>query len=198
MELKQLGMQHMADNTLYLLKHLSAPDSPLPTLTEGYTRPTIVFFQFFTHFFVFDFSTAQVIYATFLALSVVLVWQTYVDPSPALKSGTNIVVEQLKGIIAISSAIVGGLAGSNIVAFLMQRVLDKGMSWFAEEYSTVALYGPATLTGLFIQYIVYVLLMIAQVLWHRNSSLDELRNRRCSLPYCFSRLSLHLHCKWLA
>lgn len=137
----------MAENTLSLLKHLSSPDSPLPTLTEGYTRPTTVFFQFFSHFYAFDFSTAKAIYATFLALSVVLVWQTYVDPSPALKAGTSIIGEQLKGVIAISSAIVGGLVGANVVAFLMQRVLGKGMSWFAEEYTTVALYGPATLTG---------------------------------------------------
>lgn len=138
----------MGENALSLLEHLSSSESPLPTLTEGYTRPTIVFVQLFSQFFLFDFSTAKMIYTTLLALSVVLVWQTHVNPAPALKASTGIIREQLKGVTAISSAAIGGLVSANIVAVLMQRVLGKGMSWFAQEYLAVALYGPAALTGI--------------------------------------------------
>ncbi|KAH8104338.1 hypothetical protein DFH11DRAFT_1883465 [Phellopilus nigrolimitatus] len=44
----QLGVaQYMSDNALVLLRFLSSPDSPLPELTTGYTRPTTVPQRFF-------------------------------------------------------------------------------------------------------------------------------------------------------
>ncbi|GBE89509.1 Putative endoplasmic reticulum metallopeptidase [Sparassis crispa] len=139
--------QHMGENVLALLLYLSSPESPLPTLTEGYTRPTTVFFQYLGYFYLYSFRTANTIYLAMLVTSLILAKVTYVDPAPALKKGKGLLGEHAKGILAVSSAFVGSLVGANVVAVVMRLVLGKGMSWFSSEWSCVALYGPAALAG---------------------------------------------------
>ena len=41
----------------------------------------------------------------------------------------------------------GALVGPTLVAFGMRLVLDRGLSWFANEYSPILLYGPAAFLG---------------------------------------------------
>lgn len=137
----------MGENVLALLLHLSSPESPLPTLTDGYHRPDTVFFQYLGQFFIYSFRTATIMYLALFGLSLVLVRLTYVDPAPALKKSKSMLGEQLKGLIAAGGAFIGSFVGANVVAVVMHTVLGKGMSWFSSELSCIALYGPAALTG---------------------------------------------------
>ncbi|OSX64019.1 hypothetical protein POSPLADRAFT_1065412 [Postia placenta MAD-698-R-SB12] len=139
--------QHMGENVLGLLLHLSSPESPLPALTEGYSRPSTVFYQFLGQFVVYSFSTAKILYALLFTASIVFVRLTYVDPAPALRQGKSAFGEQVKGTIAVSAALVGAFLNVNVVAFIMAKVLHKQMSWFSSERSCVLLYGPAALSG---------------------------------------------------
>ena len=41
----------------------------------------------------------------------------------------------------------GALIGPTLVAFTMRLVLNRGLSWFANEYSPILLYGPAAFLG---------------------------------------------------
>ncbi|KAF9458872.1 hypothetical protein BDZ94DRAFT_1225561 [Collybia nuda] len=138
--------QNMAENTLALLQHLSASGSPIPTLTE-YTPPTTVFFSYLGFFFIYSFTTAKVMYSALLAVSLVFVRATYVDPAPAMKKGRGVWAEQRRGAVAVVVGILGSVLMPNLVAVVMQRVLGKSMSWFASQYSAIMLYGPASLLG---------------------------------------------------
>lgn len=139
--------QHMAENALALLLHLSSPESPLPELTFGYTPPTTVFFGIFSIFFVYSFQTAKLLYSALFVASIFLVRATYVNPSPALKNGPSAVYEILRGMGASAAAFVGSMVGVNLVALIMRFVVQNPMSWFAVETSCLVLYGPAALTG---------------------------------------------------
>ncbi|KAI0091617.1 hypothetical protein BDY19DRAFT_983891 [Irpex rosettiformis] len=142
--------QHMAENTLALLQYLSSEESPLPSLTAGYSKPTTVYFQSFSYFFVYSFKTAQILYTVLFILSIALVNWTFVPPAPALKQGRGIISDNLAGIVAVGGAVFGAVLGVNAVAFVMDSVLHKPLSWFTQELSCVALYGPAALAGAFI------------------------------------------------
>ncbi|KAF9779334.1 hypothetical protein BJ322DRAFT_1013566 [Thelephora terrestris] len=139
--------QHMADNTLALLQYLTSPESPLPSLDTGYTKPQTVFYSLFGLFFRYSFHTAKITYFVFFITSLAFVKLTYVDPAPALKKGRAMWQEQLRGIAAAIAAPIGALVGANAVAYLMANVFNKGMSWFSAELSCLALYLPPALAG---------------------------------------------------
>ncbi|KAH7923703.1 hypothetical protein BV22DRAFT_1068281 [Leucogyrophana mollusca] len=139
--------QHMAENTLGLLQYLSSSDSPLPSLASGYARPTTVFFSHLGMFFIYSFRTAKILYTTLCIASFVLVSRTSVDYAPALKKGSGVLRQQIKGILSVCASALGAIVSANVVAFVMQRVLHKGLSWFRNEYAPLWLYGPAALTG---------------------------------------------------
>ncbi|KAJ7031858.1 hypothetical protein C8F04DRAFT_1109292 [Mycena alexandri] len=129
--------QNMGENTLALIRHLTAPDSALPKLKAGFEehkRMHLVFFGLLSHFFMYRFSTAKVIYASLLAGSLVL---------------TRPVLPRLRGgVVAVISGLLGSLLAPNIVAFIMHRVLGRGMSWFAGgHFAAIGLYAPTTLLG---------------------------------------------------
>ncbi|KAF9644527.1 hypothetical protein BDM02DRAFT_3121775 [Thelephora ganbajun] len=139
--------QHMADNTLALLRYLTSPESPLPSLDTGYTKPQTVFFSFFGLFFRYSFQTARITYFVFFIASLGFVKLTYIDPAPALKKGRTMWQEQLRGMAAVIAAPIGALFGANTVAYIMTKILNKGMSWFSVELSCLVLYLPPALAG---------------------------------------------------
>ncbi|KDQ62015.1 hypothetical protein JAAARDRAFT_190713 [Jaapia argillacea MUCL 33604] len=145
--------QHMADNALALLLHLSSKDSNLLSLDAGYTRPRTVYFSFMGFFFLYSFRTALILYSSLLCLSLGFIYVTFIDPSPALKAkGFEKLIgkvwwEQVRGLAAYMAGVLGALVGANVVAFLMSKVLRSGMSWFKEEFSCLVLYGPPSLAG---------------------------------------------------
>ncbi|KAF8972707.1 hypothetical protein BDZ97DRAFT_1649998 [Flammula alnicola] len=148
--------QHMGENTLALLKYLSSSKSPLPSLTEGYSPPTTVFFAHVgPTFFMYSFNTAKILYTALFIMSFALVRATFVDPAPALKKGHGFWREQGKGAVAVAASIIGTLLVPNVVAVIMRVVLNKGMSWFRSPLAPIGLYGPAALLGTMIsQYLV--------------------------------------------
>ena len=73
---------------------------------------------------------------------------TFAPPAPALRQTRGFIGDHLRGLFAVGAAVVGGVIGANVVAFIMAEVLHKPLSWFSVELSCVALYGPAALTGL--------------------------------------------------
>ena len=138
----------MAENTLALLQYLSSPESPLPSLTAGYSKPSTVYFQSFSRFFVYSFQTAQILYTILLVASLALVKYTFVPPAPALKQGRGIIADNVAGIVVVAGAVLGAVVGVNFVAFVMCSVLHRPLSWFTQELSCLALYGPAALAGM--------------------------------------------------
>ncbi|KAI8985766.1 hypothetical protein BD414DRAFT_462425 [Trametes punicea] len=139
--------QHMADNVLTLLLHLTSDESPLPELATGYSRPQTVFYEHFGLFLVYSFTTAKLLYFIFFVVALVVARMTYVDPAPALKKCTSFIGDLLQGLGAVSAAFIGAVVGANLVAFLMAKVLGKSLSWFSSVFSCIALYGPAALSG---------------------------------------------------
>ncbi|KAI0794351.1 hypothetical protein C8Q74DRAFT_1365816 [Fomes fomentarius] len=140
--------QHMAENTLALLRHLTSSESPLPELASaGYSAPRTVFFQFFEQFLIYSYSTAKIMYSATFLLALVVARVTYVDPAPALKRGPGFVGEHIRGVVAVASAFIGATIGVNVVAFLMGKVFDRSLSWFSSVFACTFLYGPAALAG---------------------------------------------------
>ncbi|KAJ6614116.1 hypothetical protein B0H10DRAFT_2046102 [Mycena sp. CBHHK59/15] len=129
--------QNMGENTLALIKYITALGSPLPTLQKtGFQnkRMQTVYFGLFGYFFMYSFTRAKVMYGSLFVSTLVLtrpVWRG-----------------QGRGVLAVMSGLVGGILMPNVVAFVMQQVLGKGMSWFAGgTFAALGLYGPAALLG---------------------------------------------------
>lgn len=139
--------QHMAENTMALLQHLSSPASPLHSLASGYVKPRTVFFSHLGMFFLYSYATARVMYAGVFVASLLLALR--------IKGGARGVRPLARGIGAVAGGFLGALVGANVVAAVMQRVLGKGMSWFSWEPACLGLYGPAALTGALVsQYLI--------------------------------------------
>ena len=132
----------MAENVLSLIRDLTSSNSPLPSLTAGYTKPTTVFFShLYKSFFKYSYRSAKIMYATLLVLSVIYVRVTHVHSTPG-----RFWTEQLKGCFAVLVATIGALLASNVVAIIMTK-MDKAMSWYTRPLAPVALYAPAGLLG---------------------------------------------------
>ncbi|KAG6381856.1 hypothetical protein JVT61DRAFT_470 [Boletus reticuloceps] len=119
--------QHMAENSLALLRFLSSDASPIPRLEHGFARPRTVFFSNLGLFTVYSFTTAKIMYVTLLGASFYIVRTTGVK-------------RVWTAFGAVVSAFVGALIGANGVALVMANILHKGMSWFKAEYFPVVLY----------------------------------------------------------
>ena len=133
----------MAENVLSLIRDLTSSNSPLPSLTTGYTKPTTVFFShMYKSFFRYSYRTAKIMYTILLVLSVIYVRLTH-DHST---TPGRFWAEQKKGCFAVLVAFIGALLASNLVAMVMTK-MDKTMSWFTRPLAPVALYGPAGLLG---------------------------------------------------
>jgi hypothetical protein len=136
--------QHMAENVLSLIRDLTSSNSPLPSLTTGYTKPTTVFFShLYKSFFKYSFSTAKIMYSALLILCVI-----FVRVSHSHSGFGRFWTELLRGCLAVLVGVIGALLVPNVVAIMMMK-MDKAMSWYAKPLAPVVLYGPAGLFGLF-------------------------------------------------
>ncbi|KAL1706111.1 hypothetical protein EV121DRAFT_202026 [Schizophyllum commune] len=115
--------QNMGENALALLHYLASPESPITTLPEHPPRPTTVYFSHLGRFWMYSFTTAKI---------------------PQTRS---FIALQARGCLAVIAAMLGALIGPTLVAFTMRLVLNRGLSWFANEYSPILLYGPAAFLG---------------------------------------------------
>jgi len=139
----------MAENTLALLQFLSSDQSPLPTLTAGYARPSTVYFTLFGKFYMYSFRTARIMYLALFAVSLTFV---------RISSSSRIHKERaswIRGLVAVMASTFGTIIVPNLVALVMSKGMNKGMSWFSSPFSPIALYAPPTLLGaLMSQYLV--------------------------------------------
>ncbi|EKM81542.1 hypothetical protein AGABI1DRAFT_69822 [Agaricus bisporus var. burnettii JB137-S8] len=139
--------QHMGENTLALLRFLSSEESPLPNLTSGYTPPTTVYLTLAGRFFMYSFATAKMMYWAFFLASVLFVRLS------ATKNGEKASVAI--GVMAVTVAFLGTIIVPNMVAFIMNKLLNKGMSWFSSPFAPVVLYGPPSILGVLLsQYLI--------------------------------------------
>ncbi|CAE6479620.1 unnamed protein product [Rhizoctonia solani] len=123
--------QHMAENTLALLSHLSSSASPLPTL-QSYTPPATAYFSLLSrYFFSYHFSTAQQLYTATFLLSLPLFRFSRLHA---------------QSIVGVPISLVFGLASANLAAVIMSS-LGQGMKWFTNERYCLILYSPAALLG---------------------------------------------------
>jgi len=85
----------------------------------------------------------------YLALFVVSL--AFVRISTVRKEWTNLV----QGLVAVMASTFGTVIMPNLVALIMSKGLNKGMSWFSNPFSPIALYAPPALLGaLLSQYLV--------------------------------------------
>ncbi|KAJ7736555.1 hypothetical protein DFH07DRAFT_905762 [Mycena maculata] len=128
--------QNMGENTLALIKHLTAPGSAIPTLSSNTNaaRMHMVYFGLLSHFFMYRFATAKALYGAMLAGALVLTRAQWTG--------------QARGVLAVLGGIGGALMVPNIVALVTVHGLGRGMSWFAGgHFAAIGLYGPAALLG---------------------------------------------------
>jgi hypothetical protein len=132
--------QHMADNALALLLHLSSPSSPIPSLIPHHKEsPRLVFFAILGRFFfLYSFTTASILSGALLVVS------AFLAHLAAKQLNAKIF---LKGTYAIVSAVVGSVLGANTVAFLMDKVLGRPLSWFSSEVASIFLFAPPAIAG---------------------------------------------------
>ncbi|CAK5267855.1 unnamed protein product [Mycena citricolor] len=132
---ENIQVGNMGENTLALVKYITAAGSSLPTVQKK-GQLQLVFFSFLDYFVMYSFSAAKVLYG----LGLVAV----------LAATRSVWRGQRTGILAASAGLLGSLFGVNLLAVMMKVVLGKGMSWFAGgHFAVLALYGPAALLGAF-------------------------------------------------
>jgi hypothetical protein len=137
----------MGENTLALLRFLSSEESPLPNLTSGYTPPTTIYLTLAGKFFMYSFATAKMMYCGFFFASLL-----YVRLSASKdKEGAGVAI----GVMAVITGVLGTILVPNVVAFIMNKLLNKGMSWFSSPFAPLVLYGPPSILGVLIsQYLI--------------------------------------------
>ncbi|TRM58647.1 hypothetical protein BD626DRAFT_559974 [Schizophyllum amplum] len=133
--------QNMGENSLALLRYLASPESPINTLPAHAPRPTTVYFSHFGKFWMYSFSTAKMMYSVLLLVMVAAVRSQHISRTRSL------VALQARGCLAVFAALIGALVGPTLVAFCMRLGLNRGFSWFSNEYSPLLLYGPAAMLG---------------------------------------------------
>ena len=85
-----------------------------------------------------SFETATKLYATLFVASGALVYCSTTWTEAALIP---------RGFLGVFSALLGAMAGANVVALLMTKVLINGMAWYSREWFCVLLYGPPAMIG---------------------------------------------------
>ncbi|CEL53123.1 putative zinc metalloprotease C1259,02c OS=Schizosaccharomyces pombe (strain 972 / ATCC 24843) GN=SPCC1259.02c PE=3 SV=1 [Rhizoctonia solani AG-1 IB] len=126
--------QHMAENTLALLTHLSSSGSPLPTL-QNYSPPKTAYFSLLSrYFFSYHFSTAQQLYMATFLLSLPLFRFSRLHA---------------QSVVGVPISLVFGLISANITAAVMS-FMGQGMKWFSNERFCLVLYTPPALLGILV------------------------------------------------
>lgn len=133
--------QHFGENALALAKYISSSPSLLPSLEHGFKRPAMVYFGYLGLFTSYTFRTGKQLFSLITVASIAMIHAF------GLKSTSKIWSAHIKGVVIVVSSGAGALMSANVVAVVMQRVLGRGMSWFADPLSCLCLYGPAAFTG---------------------------------------------------
>lgn len=137
-------IQHMGENTMALLKHLTSSSTDLTNIKPA--SNTVFFSGLGGLIFIMYSKTAALrIYTTLSIIALTIA-------SRNIKSQHYWVY--LLGFLAVIGSLLGFLIASNLVAFITSIVLDKPLSWFRHECFPLLLFGPPSLAGgLIVQYL---------------------------------------------
>lgn len=189
----------MSENVLALLRHLSSPSSPIPSLATGYTQPSTVFYSYLGYFWVYSFKTAKTLQITLLLVAI-----TFVFFSNKRGSNGHRFWNQLgRATARVLAGITGALVGANLVAFVMCKVLGKAMSWYSNQFAALALFAPPALFGRSFFPLekplrsVPLTIQIGQERSSLNSCSHPFRSVPCLTPCCSCSLSEPGHSKRL-
>lgn len=146
--------QHFGENILAIIEHLclkKESENLLRRIGRGQTRHSLpVYFSIAGKYFVLFSNKA--FKSIVMAVSAFINFQL----SSIIRAESSIGALNLT-ILSILSAIVslvGAALGANAIAFIMTRVLGKGMSWYKHEFHALFLYGPPALASiLIVQYL---------------------------------------------
>lgn len=147
MQLKTV-FQHMAENTLALLRHFVDSESALPQLSSVLPHmPQITYLTILGKwFFMYSFSFASLFYTTLWVISMTVSFFRHDTPS----SLGEFVKTQGHGLKNVIFSTISPILGANFVALIMTKILDKSLSWFSGETLPIVLYGPPSIAGMYV------------------------------------------------
>lgn len=137
-------IQHMGENTMALLKHLSAETTDLTKIERS--SSTVYFSAFGGYaFFMYSKTTALQLYLTMFVVAMTLVSRKV--------NSSNRKVYVLSFFASIGSFL-ASIIVPNLAAFVTATVLQKPLSWYRHEALPLALFAPPSLVGaLSVQYL---------------------------------------------
>ncbi|KAI8460332.1 hypothetical protein BY996DRAFT_4574820 [Phakopsora pachyrhizi] len=138
------AIQHMGENTVALLKHLTSQDANLKDIKPA---AETVFFSALGGlvFVMYSKATALTVYTTLAVLAASLIVRN-------VNSGSYRVY--FWGIVATLGSFFGSIVSANIVAFIIETCLEKPLSWYRNECFPILVFGPPAIFGaLAVQYI---------------------------------------------
>ncbi|CDR98784.1 uncharacterized protein SPSC_00911 [Sporisorium scitamineum] len=142
--------QHFGENTLAIIEHLCLKNDShtlLRNIEPYQTRHSLpIYFSIAGRYFVLIQNKA--FKSIVMGLSAFINFQL----SSVVRSEAAVGALSLTMISAVSAlvSIVGAAVGANVVAVIMTKVLDKGMSWYSHEFFPILLYGPPAIAGVLI------------------------------------------------
>jgi MFS family permease len=138
------AVQHMGENTMALLKHLT---SSAADLTHIKPASTTVFFSGLGGliFIMYSKTKALRVYTSLFVAGMTLITRNVKSKHYSI---------YFFGFLAAIGSLLGFVIGSNVVAFIMSIVLGKPLSWYRYESFPILLFGPPALAGgLSVQYL---------------------------------------------
>jgi len=131
------AVQHMGENTMALLKHLT---SSAADLTHIKPASNTVFFSGLGGmiFIMYSKTTALRVYTSLSVAAMTMVTRNVKSQHYSI---------YLFGFLAAIGSLLGFLIGSNVVAFIISIVLEKPLSWYRCESFPILLFGPPSLAG---------------------------------------------------
>ncbi|KAE8270049.1 hypothetical protein A4X09_0g2290 [Tilletia walkeri] len=141
------AVQHFGENTLAIVDYLvTSPESQLPTNRAFTKSESPVYFSLMGNmfFFLHNVTFRKLLHGLVAILSAQLLYAIRAEHHLDSLRATVITTLGIYG-----NFIVGALF-SNIVAFVLSKVLGAGMSWYRNEYFPFAVFGPPTVTGVLV------------------------------------------------
>ncbi|KNZ47382.1 hypothetical protein VP01_643g2 [Puccinia sorghi] len=138
------AVQHMGDNTMALLKHLTSSAADLTNIKPA---SDTVFFSGLGGmiFIMYSKTTALRVYTSLFVAAMTMVTRNVKPQHFSI---------YMFGFLAAIGSLLGFFMGSNVMAFIISIVLEKPLSWYRCESFPILLFGPPSLAGgLAVQYL---------------------------------------------
>ncbi|KAI9630233.1 hypothetical protein KEM48_014156 [Puccinia striiformis f. sp. tritici PST-130] len=137
-------IQHMGENTMALLKHLTSSSADLTNIKPA--ADTVFFSALGGLIFVmYSKTTALRIYTTLSILAITIISRNVKRQHYSI---------YFLAFLAAIGSLLGFLIGSNLFAFMLSIVLEKPLSWYRYESFPILVFGPPSLgCGLLVQYL---------------------------------------------